>query len=75
MAKCRSCGATIWWVKTTRGKAMPIDPVETTEGNINLCEGVAHVLGPIEQEPGKAYYTSHFATCPHAARHRKGGAS
>lgn len=40
---CRSCRAQIFWIRTTAGKAMPVDP-----------DG-----------------TSHFATCPNAAKHRK----
>lgn len=58
MAKCKSCGAQIEWVKTkTRGSSMPVDPkyvvVVTNEGQI--------VKGRI----------SHFATCPNADQHRK----
>ena len=26
MAKCRECGKEIRWIKTTAGKAMPVDP-------------------------------------------------
>jgi len=40
---CRSCAAIVFWIETSRGRKMPLDP-----------DG-----------------TSHFATCPDAAHHRK----
>ena len=82
MARCRSCDAKIRWARTSSGKAMPLDPEPTPEGNIQLCivggEEIAAVLGAgdraaaqLEQIP---LYVSHFATCPNAAEHRKASA-
>ena len=63
--KCRSCGAPILWVRTTTGKAMPVDA--KPEKRI--------VLDPADtgQPTGRVVdtYVSHFATCPHAAKHRR----
>lgn len=56
-AKCRSCGAEIVWLKTDAGKNMPVD-AETV-----VDEG-ATIFDPDQM-------TSHFATCPDAAKHRK----
>ena len=55
MAKCRSCGAEIVWVKTLQGKNMPID-AETDDGS-GLFDHNVHV--------------SHFATCPDAPSWRR----
>jgi hypothetical protein len=61
---CRSCGADIFWAETARGARMPID-----------AKGEARVV--LEGEPGaqravvRQTYVSHFATCAHAAEHRK----
>jgi hypothetical protein len=32
MATCRSCGQSIVWMKTTRGKSMPVDARPTMPG-------------------------------------------
>lgn len=34
MSTCRSCGAEVLWAKTRAGKAMPVDPEPTAEGNV-----------------------------------------
>lgn len=73
-ARCRSCGASIFWCKTAAGKSMPVDAEPAPEGNIAVgADGSATVLGPLERlaEPGRLLYVSHFATCPQAASHRK----
>jgi hypothetical protein len=74
--KCRSCGAAILWVKTVAGKAMPLDAVPAEDGNIALMPAGAMVLpketADLGQKIGARRYKSHFATCPNAAKHRKG---
>ena len=65
VSTCRSCGAAIVWAKTTTGKSMPLDAEPVPDGNIVLHEGVAYVTGTGDRK-------SHFATCPNAARHRRG---
>lgn len=73
---CRSCGAPIVWGTTYAGKRMPIDATPTAMGNVRLFgDGRAMALGLTDieayRQAGIALYTSHFATCPHAARHRR----
>lgn len=58
---CGSCGAAIEWAITTGGKKVPLDPKPITiavtmdDGNVRIVTG----------------RQSHFASCPHAAKHRK----
>lgn len=68
MAHCRSCKAPIVWVLTASGARMPVDA--KPEKRI--------VLTPDGRRPDAApraevvdTYVSHFATCAHAAEHRK----
>lgn len=53
---CRSCGASIIWLKTRAGKKMPVDAASV--------DGLEHIF-----EYGK--HVSHFSTCPNAKQHRK----
>ena len=75
---CRSCGAPIRWVLTDKGRRMPLDPDPHPDGNIMPV--TVTVGGAFPREETRAFVTtapdgpawrSHFATCPHAARHRK----
>lgn len=69
-ATCSSCGAAIIWVRTERGKPMPVDA--KPEKRFTL-DPLAVRLNP--SAPPSALlvdtYVSHFATCPHADQHRK----
>ena len=56
LAKCRSCGAYIVWLKTQRGANMPTDADSVNEGDT-------------EFDPKE--YVSHFSTCPDADQHRR----
>ena len=76
--KCQFCPAPILWAKTGAGKAFPLIPGATPDGNVAVrFEGdqvSARVLR--DGEPlcdGEQRGTSHFADCPGAgrARHRK----
>jgi len=62
-SKCRSCGANLKWIKTPRGKSMPLDAVPIT-----------NVWTKNEQLDKWFYnneaYVSHFSTCPNAEQHR-----
>jgi hypothetical protein len=41
-------------------------------GNVRLVDGRAEVLGPLEMAAtSEQLYTTHLATCPDAAMHRK----
>lgn len=76
-AKCRSCGAPIYWVTTAGKKAMPIDVVPDAAGGFVVA--MQQPTGQLRAEAFQASahgsarnrYTSHFATCPNAAAHRK----
>lgn len=54
---CKGCGAPVVWIRTERGRSAPCDPIAVTV----ITLGGESVRG----------YTSHFATCPQAARFRK----
>ncbi|HET9954136.1 MAG TPA: hypothetical protein VFQ61_06515 [Polyangiaceae bacterium] len=58
--KCLSCGAEIVWVEMQSGRRMPLD-------------AKPQKLIVIEADKGevKLCFTSHFATCPDAAEHRR----
>ena len=64
---CRGCGKPIEWARTERGKAIPLDPLPVERGNIIVSLGVAHV---VDFPDGNR--VSHFATCPQAAKMRRG---
>jgi hypothetical protein len=80
---CESCGAWIFWAVTEAGKRIPLDSSETKDGNIVVefsrekNQYIAHVLKkdevpqPLSGSWASARFTSHFATCPNAAKHRK----
>jgi len=76
--KCQSCGAPIIWTITAKNKRMPVDAEPDLEGLLVLDEGPdgtvrscvsSSLLTSLFQE---VRYTSHFATCPEAARWRRG---
>ncbi len=70
---CNSCQARVMWIKTAAtGKPMPLDAEPNPNGSIVIRDGLAHVLktGAL-LVPGERRFTSHFATCPNAAGHRK----
>lgn len=78
-AQCRSCGAEIIWTVTDAGgKRMPVDAHATPNGNLALYfpdrgrgPVVSKTYGYHEADAEAPRYTSHFATCPKAAEHRK----
>lgn len=57
-AECRSCKAAIVWLKTDRGKNMPVD-ADTVQDD-----------GATVFDPDQGM-VSHFATCASAAEHRR----
>ena len=75
VVKCKSCGATIFFIKTKTGKSMPVDAEPSPTGNIRLTETGGEVLGKKAAEEarlnGTPLYLSHYATCPDAAKYRK----
>lgn len=80
MAKCKSCGAEIIWIKTTAGKSMPCDAAPVTYWK--NPKGKATVITPngetyradLEGDLDKATgigYIPHWATCPQAKNFRR----
>lgn len=77
---CRSCGAEIIWIRMASGKMMPVNARPIAYDPAALSDKDAMTLvtasGKVEKghfNPGacRIGYTSHFATCPAAASHRK----
>lgn len=56
--KCKGCGAEINWIKTSKGKSMPVDPEMTT---IITMGGVIY-----------KGFIPHWATCPESSEFKKG---
>ena len=54
--RCKACGKEITYLRTATGKIMPVDK-ETTDSADKYFD--------------KDRHTSHFATCPEAAKFRK----
>ena len=77
---CRSCGARIVWVVSSRGKPMPIDAEPSANGNLFLShpivpgQSVARVVTGRTREALRACgeaFISHHATCPQARQWRR----
>lgn len=63
-SQCRSCGKVIVWLKTSRGKSIPVDlPATMKDPDMGAFA------------PGTLFdatkHISHFATCPEAKKWRK----
>lgn len=74
MSKCRSCQQEVLWVLTINRKKMPVDPEPVADGNLILIDPIAPGDIPMavnKANPDVPGWTSHFATCPDAAEHRK----
>ena len=73
---CRSCGAQIIFGLTEKARRMPLDPDPVPDGNVLVSrfggDLLVRVVDPKTQPAGTALYRSHFASCPDAAKHRKG---
>jgi hypothetical protein len=79
MATCKSCGALIDWVEMDTGSSMPIDreprptwcPLPGQLVVLKVYGKPAIVVQVPTDEPLAKVGVSHFATCPHADRHRR----
>lgn len=78
--RCRGCGAPIAFIKTVKGKTMPVDPdpvdfVPDTAGRALYVTAdglVLHGAPPSDADPDVHQgWISHFATCPRAADFRR----
>ena len=71
-AACRSCGAPIIWAETVNGKRMPLDEDPDPAGKFTLDEEHNPPVAEYAKPDAKGeLFTSHFATCPNAAEHRR----
>lgn len=74
-AVCSSCGAHIVWATTEHGRLMPVDAAPSAEGNLRLTwvpSRKVYIVAARVKGGEKPLYTSHFATCPNASKHRRG---
>ena len=67
---CRSCGRPIVWAELTSGTRHPFDrPLVVASVQPDMFGDSARVVEHIDT----AVSSSHFATCPNAATHRRSG--
>jgi hypothetical protein len=72
MPACASCSASILWIRTPKGKAMPLDATPNPNGNVVIRDGLAVVLNLAELETTtERKWLAHWASCPNAIGHRK----
>lgn len=77
MSTCRGCGQQIDWIKTDKGKNMPLDPeyinYDEAEPYTVLVTDSGHVVTvtPHQRQPNVKGRISHFATCPKGSEFRK----
>lgn len=69
MATCRSCEAPIFWARTAKGKAMPVNTKPDPNGKLVVRNEECRWAKPTD--PAGLRYTSHYATCTYPDRHRK----
>lgn len=75
-AVCLSCRAPIVWVTSVKGKKIPCDAktrafVPCPRGTV--VTDARNGVGLVVAGAGVNLYTPHWATCPYAGQHRKGG--
>jgi len=69
-AKCKSCGAFIFWITTPSGKKTPIDANKSNGSAVWVLD--ANASGGLSWRLTSGVgHASHFATCPNAEQHRK----
>jgi len=78
VSACKSCGASIYWAKSSTGKSIPIDAEPVEGGNVWLSistrtgELRAKIVSKSTSlESDRNAYVSHFVTCPQSKDWRK----
>lgn len=77
LGRCRSCRAEIRWVQLLNADNVagnhPIDPKPSpNKGNIYCgTDGLYRIVPANDRADRRLVWTSHFATCPSAAKHRR----
>lgn len=77
--RCSSCGAAIFWAISVNGNRVPINAEPDEDGNVLVMQSRSNpdnkkctvLTRACEKMPGRRYFTSHFATCVNAAKHRR----
>lgn len=75
MAYCRKCGERIDFVKTPKGKWLPVNPERRRgwefpkEGRVTLVTPEGRIIN--DPSPTEEGYIAHWATCPNAEDFRK----
>jgi hypothetical protein len=75
LVKC-DCGDVFRWAETVNGERIPVNPTPDPAGNLKVTRRgddqlpLARVL-PANRRFGVTLYTSHFATCTDAEKHRR----
>jgi hypothetical protein len=70
------CGAAVLWVKTQRGKSVPVDAAESLDGNVWVleCDGALVAIFPPDESgvtiPDATRHRSHLASCTAVSVHR-----
>ena len=78
MGSCRRCPEPVLWVRTPAGKAMPVDPEPSADGNVAVRrDGRGAWLGRVVTAelpllPYERLHLPHFATCAPTVAHRQG---
>lgn len=84
ICKCKSCGASIVWIKTQKGKNMPCDAdaveyqenykaqstIVTEDGRVLKASIITPSGGGLTPVIDGKGYIPHWATCPYANTHR-----
>ena len=74
-APCGSCKRPVIWTLTDRDKRMPVDATPSTAGSVALSMLDGQVRSRVVEVKlrfgRRDLHTSHFATCPDAAKHRR----
>ena len=78
-AKCRACQQEIAFIKTVKGKSMPVNPEPVYFVPAGGPNTYVMITGEVERGREPAYadkdtrigYISHFATCPEVDKFRK----
>ncbi len=70
-AQCRSCEALVIWAETASGKKMPLDAEPSEAGTFVYLGGKTRKANDEDKQLLRPRHTSHFATCPDAAQHRR----
>lgn len=69
-SKCKSCGASVWWGRTAKGKSIIVDekPVNHDQANVLLLRGEETAK---EAEERGELHLVHWSSCPQAKEWKK----